>query len=67
MIDEITEIRMKAIELSVTMCAHITAATIEHHGLDQLREVIPFALVEDIEMYIRTGEIPIPIKPIKVH
>jgi len=55
------EIRMKAIELSVMMCAHITAAMIEHHGLNQLNEIAPYALVEEIETYILTGVIPKPI------
>jgi len=56
------EIRAKAVEVSVMMCTHFTSALIVHSGLQNVNEIAPFALVEDIEKYIRTGEVPEPIK-----
>jgi hypothetical protein len=56
------EIRAKAVEVSVMMCTHFTSALIVHSGLQNVNEIAPFALVEDIEKYIRTGEIPESIK-----
>lgn len=55
------EIRVKAAEISVMMCAHVTSALIVYGGLQNVTEIVPFALVEDIEKYIRTGEVPKPI------
>jgi len=56
------EIRTKAIEISAMLCAHATAAIIVHGGLGDINELAPFGLVGDIEKYIRTGEVPEPIK-----
>lgn len=56
------EIRMKACELSVNICAAMSSAIIINGGLKNLNEIAPFGLVSDIEKYIRTGKIPEPIK-----
>jgi uncharacterized membrane protein len=55
------EIRSKSVEISVMMCAHVTSALIVYGGLQSVNEIAPFALVNDIEKYICTGEVPEPI------
>jgi len=56
------EIRMKACELSVQMCASLSSALVINGGLKNLREMSPFGMVKDIEKYIKTGEYPEPYK-----
>ena len=56
------EIRIKACEISFRLCGAISSAMIVNAGVKNLNEIAPFGLVNDIEKYIRTGEIPVPIR-----
>jgi hypothetical protein len=59
---DLDEIRAKSAELSVMMCAHMTAATIANYGADALTEYEPLGMAKEFEEYIRTGRIPQPTK-----
>jgi putative heme iron utilization protein len=59
---DLDEIRAKSAEISVNMCAHMTAAFINKHGAESLSVLEPLGLAKEIEEYIRTGKIPEPIE-----
>jgi hypothetical protein len=55
------EIRAKAAEIALNFSAHATGGMITHGGLASVTEIAPFAIVKDVEDYIRYGIIPEPI------
>lgn len=56
------EIRARSAEISVIMCAHLTAASISKYGTGAITLIEPLGLAKDIEAYIRSGNIPKPIE-----
>jgi hypothetical protein len=59
---DVDEVRAKAAEISVNICAQMTAAYIIKHGADTLTEFEPLGFAKDLEFYISTGIIPKPIR-----
>lgn len=58
--DEI-EIRIKAAEIALHYASRVTSAMIIANGISNITELSPLGIVDDVEKYIRTGEISKPI------